>query len=121
MSGIAEVLLNMGYNVSGSDLAETPVTERLRVLGAAVAVGHAAENVRGAQVVVASSAISRENPEIVEAQRSGEEPLPAPRPPVPAPSPLCGGGEFVPVVDQTDLPRRGLGERVRPEQVEDGR
>jgi UDP-N-acetylmuramate--alanine ligase len=67
MSGIAEVLLNMGYNVSGSDLAETPVTERLRVLGAAVAVGHAAENVRGAQVVVASSAISQENPEVVEA------------------------------------------------------
>jgi UDP-N-acetylmuramate--alanine ligase len=67
MSGIAEVLLNMGYNVSGSDLAETPVTERLSVLGAAVAVGHAAENVHGAQVVVASTAISRENPEIVAA------------------------------------------------------
>jgi UDP-N-acetylmuramate--alanine ligase len=67
MSGIAEVLLNMGYNVSGSDLAESPVTERLRVLGATVAAGHSAENVRGAQVVVASSAIAADNPEIVAA------------------------------------------------------
>jgi UDP-N-acetylmuramate--alanine ligase len=69
MSGIAEVLLNMGYNVSGSDLAESPVTERLRVLGAEVSIGHADGNVHGAQVVVASSAISPDNPEIVEAHR----------------------------------------------------
>jgi UDP-N-acetylmuramate--alanine ligase len=67
MSGIAEVLLNMGYTVSGSDLAETPVTERLRVLGGEIVIGHDRLNVGDAQVVVASSAISASNPEIVEA------------------------------------------------------
>jgi UDP-N-acetylmuramate--alanine ligase len=67
MSGIAEVLLNMGYTVSGSDLAGTPVTERLRVLGGKIDIGHDRLNVGDAQVVVASSAISTSNPEIVEA------------------------------------------------------
>jgi UDP-N-acetylmuramate--alanine ligase len=67
MSGIAEVLLNMGYHVSGSDIAETAVTDRLRVLGGDVMIGHAAENVQAAQVVVASSAISASNPEITAA------------------------------------------------------
>jgi len=67
MSGIAEVLLNMGYTVSGSDLAETPVTERLRVLGGEIDIGHDRLNVGDAQVVVASSAISALNSEIVEA------------------------------------------------------
>jgi UDP-N-acetylmuramate--alanine ligase len=67
MSGIAEVLLNMGYTVSGSDLAETPVTERLRVLGGEIVIGHDRLNVGDAQVVVASSAIPASNPEIVEA------------------------------------------------------
>ena len=70
MSGIAEVLLNMGYHVSGSDIAETAVTDRLRVLGGDVTIGHAAENARVAQVVVASSAISSTNPEIVAAVRA---------------------------------------------------
>jgi UDP-N-acetylmuramate--alanine ligase len=69
MSGIAEVLLNLGFHVSGSDLAETPVTARLAVLGGRIAAGHAAENVHGAQVVVISSAVRPDNPEVLEAQR----------------------------------------------------
>src|SRR5258706_10787854 len=68
MSGIAEVLLNMGYKVSGSDLKESSVTDRLRSLGASILLGHRGENVSGADVVVTSSAISRNNPEIVAAQ-----------------------------------------------------
>jgi UDP-N-acetylmuramate--alanine ligase len=64
MSGIAEVLLTLGYKVSGSDLKHSPVTERLSELGAIVFEGHRAENITGAEVVVASSAIRRDNPEI---------------------------------------------------------
>jgi len=67
MSGIAEVLLNLGYKVSGSDLKSSAVTQRLASLGAVVVEGHRAENIVGADVVVASSAIARENPEISEA------------------------------------------------------
>src|SRR5579863_5957614 len=67
MSGIAEVLLNLGYKVSGSDLKSSTVTQRLATLGATVFEGHKAENVKGAEVVVASSAISPENPETTEA------------------------------------------------------
>ena len=67
MSGIAEVLLNMGYPVSGSDLKASAVTDRLAKLGAKIFVGHRAENVSGAEVVVTSSAISRDNPEVREA------------------------------------------------------
>jgi len=66
-SGIAEVLLTLGYGVSGSDLKGSAVTERLAALGAKIMIGHAAENVRGADVIVASSAITTENPEIAEA------------------------------------------------------
>jgi UDP-N-acetylmuramate--alanine ligase len=69
MSGIAEVLLNLGYHVSGSDLASTPVTERLRVLGGRIAAGHGAVNVQDAQVVVISSAVRPDNPEVLEAHR----------------------------------------------------
>ena len=69
MSGIAEVLLSSGYAVSGSDLKATPVTERLRRLGANVFEGHLAENVRGAHVVVVSSAVEPSNPEVVEAHK----------------------------------------------------
>ena len=69
MSGIAEVLLNLGYTVSGSDLKGTPVTERLAALGAKVSEGHAAAHVRGAQVVVTSTAVAADNPEVVEAKR----------------------------------------------------
>jgi UDP-N-acetylmuramate--alanine ligase len=69
MSGIAEVLLSSGYAVSGSDLKATPVTERLRRLGANIFEGHLAENVRGAHVVVVSSAVQSSNPEVVEAHK----------------------------------------------------
>jgi len=69
MSGIAEVLLNLGYTITGSDLKLSPVTERLRSLGAAVSEGHAAENVGPAQAVVVSSAVDPSNPEVVEARR----------------------------------------------------
>jgi UDP-N-acetylmuramate--alanine ligase len=69
MSGIAEVLLNLGYMVTGSDLKATPVTERLVTLGARVSEGHAAANVHGAQVVVTSTAVAADNPEVVEARR----------------------------------------------------
>jgi UDP-N-acetylmuramate--alanine ligase len=69
MSGIAEVLLNLGFQVSGSDQKATPVTERLASLGARVFEGHAASNASEAQVVVVSSAVHADNPEIQEAQR----------------------------------------------------
>jgi UDP-N-acetylmuramate--alanine ligase len=67
MSGIAEVLLNLGYKVSGSDLKSSAVTQRLASLGADVFEGHRAENIAGADVVVASSAIVPDNPEISQA------------------------------------------------------
>jgi UDP-N-acetylmuramate--alanine ligase len=69
MSGIAEVLLNLGYRVSGSDLKSSAVTQRLAGLGAAVFEGHRAENIAGAEVVVTSSAIAAENPEVLEAHK----------------------------------------------------
>lgn len=69
MSGIAEVLLSSNYAVSGSDLKATPVTERLRKLGATIFEGHLAENVRGAHVVVISSAVRTNNVEVVEAHK----------------------------------------------------
>jgi len=69
MSGIAEVLLTLGYRVSGSDLRNTPTTERLTKLGAQIFAGHVESNVHGAEVVVTSSAIHRENPEVAEARR----------------------------------------------------
>src|ERR1041385_4768762 len=68
MSGIAEVLLNLGYKVSGSDLKSSGVTQRLASLGAIVFEGHRSENVAGAEVVVVSSAVKDDNPEIVEAR-----------------------------------------------------
>ena len=71
MSGIAEVLLNLGYPVSGSDLKASEVTRRLEAHGAVVRAGHRAENVRGAQVVVVSSAVAPANPEVREARRLG--------------------------------------------------
>ncbi len=69
MSGIAEVLLNLGYRISGSDLKISAVTQRLAGLGATVFEGHAAENVAGAEVVVTSSAIVQNNDEVHEAHR----------------------------------------------------
>src|SRR5580700_3769029 len=68
MSGIAEVLANLGYTVTGSDVAESANVKRLRDKGIAVAIGHAAANVDGADVLVVSSAIKRDNPELVAAR-----------------------------------------------------
>lgn len=68
MSGIAEVLLNLGYSVQGSDLRRNEVTDRLERLGAKIMFGHAAQNVGAADVLVVSSAIRPDNPELVEAQ-----------------------------------------------------
>lgn len=70
MSGIAEVLLNLGYEVSGSDLARNASTDRLVELGATVAQGHAAENVACTDVVVVSTAVSPDNPEVVAAREA---------------------------------------------------
>ncbi len=67
MSGIAELLINLGYRVSGSDLKETAVTRRLAGLGGSIFKGHDRENVKGADVVVYSSAVGEDNPEILEA------------------------------------------------------
>jgi UDP-N-acetylmuramate--alanine ligase len=69
MSGVAEVLLNLGYKVSGSDLKSSSVTQRLASLGATTFEGHRAENIMGAEVVVTSSAIATENPEVTEAHK----------------------------------------------------
>src|SRR5438552_7442909 len=69
MSGIAEVLLNLGYRVSGSDVRVTAITARLEKCGATVYPRHVAENVKGAHVVVTSSAVRTDNPEIQEAER----------------------------------------------------
>ncbi len=71
MCGLAELLLAQGYAVSGSDLASGPTALRLRRLGASVAIGHAAEHVGTADVVVASSAVRRGNPELAEAEARG--------------------------------------------------
>ncbi|GGD89853.1 UDP-N-acetylmuramate--L-alanine ligase [Caballeronia grimmiae] len=68
MSGIAEVLLNLGYQVSGSDLAQNAVTERLRALGARVEIGHREENIEGANAVVVSTAVRPDNPEVLAAR-----------------------------------------------------
>src|SRR5712675_1150061 len=68
MSGIAEVLVNLGYTVKGSDVVDSANVNRLRQKGIAVAIGHKAENVDGADVLVVSSAIKRDNPELVAAR-----------------------------------------------------
>lgn len=67
MSGIAEVLLNQGYRISGSDLGESAVTRRLQSLGAVVHVGHAESNIEGADAIVTSTAVKADNPEVVAA------------------------------------------------------
>ncbi|MDP4917248.1 MAG: Mur ligase domain-containing protein, partial [Haliea sp.] len=68
MSGIAEVLVNLGYAVSGSDLRSSSVTARLQQMGIEVFIGHAAEHIRAADVVVSSSAVSADNPEVIAAR-----------------------------------------------------
>jgi UDP-N-acetylmuramate--alanine ligase len=69
MSGIAEILLNLGFRVSGSDLKASQTTDRLARLGARIHIGHRVEQIAGADVVVYSSAVTEANPEIVEARR----------------------------------------------------
>ena len=64
MCGIAEVLLNLGYNVSGSDLKASAVTARLESFGAQIFIGHRAENAENADVLVVSSAVNKANPEV---------------------------------------------------------
>ena len=76
MSGIAEVLVNLGYHVSGSDLKGTHVTERLEKLGVRIAVGHRPQNIEGAQVVVTSTAVSTQNPEVMAARTQGVPVIP---------------------------------------------
>ena len=74
MSGIAEVLLNLGYSISGSDLRASAVTARLAQLGAVIRPGHAAEHVSGCDAVVISSAVAEDNPEVI-AARSARIPV----------------------------------------------
>ena len=74
MNGIAEVLLNLGYKVSGSDMNETEVIQRLRNAGGHITIGHSSSNIKGAQVVVISSAVSAHNIEVV-AARSASIPV----------------------------------------------
>jgi UDP-N-acetylmuramate--alanine ligase len=69
MSGIAELLLNLGYKVSGSDLQTSEITERLKELGGIIFTGHGADQISGADVVVTSSAVGRQNPEVLAAGR----------------------------------------------------
>src|SRR4030067_1634859 len=69
MSGIAEVLHNLGYDVTGSDIKESETTRRLKDLRIKVYIGHEAENIDDSHVVVVSSAVSDKNPEIIEAKR----------------------------------------------------
>jgi UDP-N-acetylmuramate--alanine ligase len=70
MSGIAEVLVNLGYEVAGSDLRASAVTERLSRLGVAVFIGHGEDNIAGADVVVTSSAVDEDNPEVIAARNA---------------------------------------------------
>ena len=76
MSGIAEVLLNLGFEVSGSDLKQSDITDNLERLGARISFGHDAENVSEADVVVYSSAVTSTNPELVEAKKHGVPTIP---------------------------------------------
>jgi UDP-N-acetylmuramate--alanine ligase len=69
MSGIAEVLRNLGYGISGSDLADSPTLRRLQGLGITTCIGHAAENVQGADAVVTSTAVKADNPEVLAARQ----------------------------------------------------
>jgi UDP-N-acetylmuramate--alanine ligase len=70
MSGIAEVLVNLGYNVAGSDLRASAVTQRLERKGIEVFIGHAAQNIGSADVIVSSSAVDEQNPEVVAARQA---------------------------------------------------
>ena len=71
MSGIAEVLLNLGYSIRGSDLSDSPAVRRLQKLGAEICIGHNAENLMDTDVLVKSTAVSPDNPELLAAQQKG--------------------------------------------------
>ena len=71
MSGIAEILINQGYTVQGSDLKETEITSRLERMGASIKIGHHKNNLMDVAVVVISSAINRDNPELNYARSTG--------------------------------------------------
>jgi UDP-N-acetylmuramate--alanine ligase len=71
MSGIAEVLINLGFEVSGSDIEKSAISEHLESIGAKIRYGHAAANVSGSDVIVFSSAVGAKNPEMMEAKRLG--------------------------------------------------
>ncbi len=71
MSGIAQVLKNLGYNVQGSDISENPNVKRLKSMGVKVFIGHSPENINNADIIVKSSAIKDNNPEIIEAKNRG--------------------------------------------------
>ena len=71
MSGLAELLLNQGYTVSGSDMTETDITQNLQKMGGQIYIGHSAENIGDADVVVHSSAVKSDNPEIESANEKG--------------------------------------------------
>ena len=71
MSGLAELLLNQGYAVSGSDMTETDITRNLQKMGGTIYIGHSAENIGDADVVVHSSAVTDDNPEIEAAKEKG--------------------------------------------------
>jgi UDP-N-acetylmuramate--alanine ligase len=71
MSGIAEILLTLGYQITGSDLKLSPITDRLASLGARIYEGHQASNIGGAKALVVSSAVDSQNPEVIEARRLG--------------------------------------------------
>src|SRR5260370_7260576 len=71
MSGIAEILLNLGYQITGSDVKLSPITDRLASLGAKIFEGHSAANIIGAKAVVVTSALDQSNPEVQEARRLG--------------------------------------------------
>ena len=92
MSGIAEVLMTLGYRVQGSDAKRSKITDRLETLGATVFEGQRAENLGEAGVVVISTAIKKGNPELEEARRRG----------------LTGGGEGVPSRNPVTSPKRNI-------------
>ena len=69
MGGIAEVMLNLGYQVSGSDMRENKIVKRLKSLGAEIAIGHDAANIAGSDVIVVSTAVPEENPEVIAARK----------------------------------------------------
>ena len=72
MSGIAELLMNQGFNVSGSDISNTEIVRRLEKNGATIKIGHSAENLNNCEVLVYSSAIPKDNPELIYAKRKKE-------------------------------------------------